>query len=117
MHKLVSDENFNGTVLRGLMRHYPEFDVVRVQDVGLVHTPDPEILEWAANENRILLTHDHETIPGFANDRVRAGLAMPGVFAVNDRCGIGAAIQAIAMAVIASFDDEWKDQVLFLPLK
>jgi hypothetical protein len=32
---LVSDENFNGDILRGLYRRCPELDVVRVQDVGL----------------------------------------------------------------------------------
>ncbi len=116
MHQLLSDENFNGTVLRGLARHYPEIDFVRVQDVGLVHTPDPEILAWAARENRILLTHDFETVPGYAYDRVRAGWAMPGVFAVDDHCGIGVAIDAIALVVLGSFDDEWKDRVVFLPI-
>ena len=82
-----------------------------------MHTLDPVILEWAARENRILLTHDFETVPGFAYDRVHAGLPMPGVFAVDDLSGIGTAIDAIGFAVLCSFDDEWKDQVLFLPLK
>ena len=117
MLKLVSDENFNEDILRGLSRRHPELDIIRVRDVGLVRTPDPMILEWAAREDRILLTHDFATVPGYAYDRVRAGLTMPGVFAVDDRCGIGTAIDAIAFAVFCSFDDEWKDQVLFLPLK
>jgi hypothetical protein len=117
MLKLVSDENFNGTILRGLARHFPEIDVIRVQDVGLMRTPDPVILEWAAKEDRILLTHDFETVPGYAFDRVRAGLPMPGVFAVDDLCGIGMAIDAIGFVVLCSFDNEWKDRVLFLPLK
>ncbi len=58
MIKLVSDENFDGDVLRGLLRRLPELDVVRVQDAGLAGTPDPIILDWAAREQRILLTHD-----------------------------------------------------------
>lgn len=49
----------------------PKLDVVRVQDVGLIETPDPTILAWAAAEGRILLTHDRDTVPGFAYDRVR----------------------------------------------
>jgi hypothetical protein len=39
--KLVSDENFNGDILRGLFRRRPDLDVVRVQDVGLSATPTP----------------------------------------------------------------------------
>ena len=48
MLRLVSDENFNGDIIRGLFRRLPELDLVRVQDVGLMQTPDPDILQWAA---------------------------------------------------------------------
>jgi hypothetical protein len=54
--KLVSDENFNADILRGLYRQDPDLDVVRVQDIGLKATPDSDILAWAAAEGRILLT-------------------------------------------------------------
>ncbi len=64
--RLLTDENFNGSILRGLMRRLPGLDIVRVQDVGLIHADDPIILEWAANEGRILLTHDVATITVYA---------------------------------------------------
>ena len=44
MLRLVTDENFNGDIVRGLLRRHPELDLVRVQDVGLVETPDPTSL-------------------------------------------------------------------------
>ena len=46
-----------------------DVDIVRVQDVGLAGSPDPAILAWAASEGRVLLTHDRETVPGFAYDQ------------------------------------------------
>ncbi len=52
MLRLVSDENFNGDIVRGLFRRHPELELVRVQDVGLMQTPDPDILEWAASQGR-----------------------------------------------------------------
>jgi predicted nuclease of predicted toxin-antitoxin system len=67
---LVSDENFNNDIVRGLLRRNPVLDIVRVQDVGLRGADDPDILEWAANENRVVLTHDAATMAGFAYDRV-----------------------------------------------
>lgn len=42
---LAADENFNNDILRGLLRLEPSLDIVRVQDVGLKHAPDPIILE------------------------------------------------------------------------
>jgi predicted nuclease of predicted toxin-antitoxin system len=66
MLRLLSDENFNGEVVRGLLRQLPDLDVVRTQDVGLLGKDDPAILAWAAAEGRILLTHDRRTVPDFA---------------------------------------------------
>ena len=57
MLKLVSDENFNADILRGLFRRRPDLDIVPVQDIGLSAAPDSDILAWAAVEDRILLTH------------------------------------------------------------
>src|SRR5436190_7461245 len=66
--KLGSDENFTGDIMRGLYRRRADLDVVRVQDVGLDATPDPDILAWAAVEGRILLTHDRDSMVNFAYD-------------------------------------------------
>ena len=52
MLKLISDENFNADILRGLYRERPDLDVLRVQEVGLDATPHSDILVWAAAEGR-----------------------------------------------------------------
>ncbi len=78
MLRLVSDENFNGDIVRGLFRRHAELDLVCVQDVGLRQTPDPDILEWAASQGRVLLSHDVSTVPPAAYQRVGDGKAMPG---------------------------------------
>ena len=56
--KFAADENFDNDILRGLFRVLPNLDMVRVQDAGLSGVEDPEVLEWCARENRILLTHN-----------------------------------------------------------
>ncbi|MBV6391782.1 MAG: hypothetical protein KPEEDBHJ_00996 [Anaerolineales bacterium] len=43
---LVADENFNNTIVRGLLRVKPDLDIVRVQDAGLFSASDPTVLEW-----------------------------------------------------------------------
>jgi predicted nuclease of predicted toxin-antitoxin system len=114
--KLASDENFHGDILRGLYRRRPDLDAVRVQDVGLSATPDPDVLAWAAGEGRILLTHDRDTMPNFAYDRVRAGQPMPGVFLVSDLMPVGQAIDEILLAVDCFTPEECRDFVRFFPL-
>ena len=48
MLRLAADENFNGDIVRGLLRRNPTLDIVRVQDVGLSGADDPSVLQWAA---------------------------------------------------------------------
>lgn len=116
MLKLVSDENFNRDILRGLFRRRPELDVVRVQDVGLNTTSDLDILAWAADEGRILLTHDRDTMPNFAYQWVRAGQSMPGVFLVSDLIPTGQAVDEILLADECLPPEECTDLVRFFPL-
>lgn len=116
MLRLLSDECFEGKIVRGLRRLHPSLDLVRVQDVGLQSRPDPEVLAWAAAENRILLTHDRRTVARFAYARVQAGEPMPGVFIIDNTIRVRDAINAILLADGASEQDEWRDQVAFLPV-
>ena len=116
MLRLAADENFNNDIVRGLLRRRPELDIVRVQDVGLSGADDPTVLEWAAREERVLLTHDVSTITHYAYQRVRAGESMPGVFEVSRDVPIGRAIEDVLLLVDYSLDGEWEGQVYYLPL-
>ncbi len=66
MLRLLSDENLNGDIVRGLLHKRPRLDLLRGVDVGLEGVDDPTILEWAASEDRIVLPHDGATMPNFA---------------------------------------------------
>ena len=114
--RLLADENFDGRVVRGLLRRLPTLDLVRVQDVGLSGADDPTILGWAAGEGRLVLTHDVETMAGFAHDRTAAGLAMPGVVEVPAHVLVRQAIYELLMLATASLPGEWEGQVLFVTL-
>jgi hypothetical protein len=117
MLRLLADENFNNQIVRGILRRRPEIDIVRVQDVDLSKTDDRVILEWAAQQGRILLTHDVETMTRYAYERVQAGLEMPGVFEISRSVPVGLAIEEILLIAEGSFEDEWEGQVQYLPLR
>jgi predicted nuclease of predicted toxin-antitoxin system len=114
--RLLADENFHGDVLRGLLRVEPKLDIVRVQDTDIYQAADPVILEWAAKEDRILLTHDVQTMTKHANDRIRAGLPMPGVIEVRDDLPIGQAIEEILTTLFASKPGELANRITYIPL-
>jgi predicted nuclease of predicted toxin-antitoxin system len=116
MLSLLSDENFNGDIVRGLFLRQPDLDLLRVQDVGLREVDDPEILAWAAMNGRILLTHDRATMPDFAYARLVAGEPMAGMFVINDRMPIRQAIDELILLIDCSEQEEWQEIVLYLPL-
>ena len=116
MLHLVADENFNGDIVRGLLRRKSGLDVVRLQDIGLSGADDPAVLEWAAQEGRVLLTHDVATITRYAYERVQAGQPMPGVFEVSRAVPVGRAIEDILLLAECSLEGEWEGQVRYLPL-
>jgi hypothetical protein len=118
MIRFAADENFNNDILRGLRRHLPNLDVVRIQDVvGLSGADDPQVLAWSASEERILLTHDVATITHYAYARLAAGLRMPGVVEVGRKVALSVAIEDIILLAEYSHEGEWEGQILYLPLR
>jgi len=116
MLQFLADENFSGHVLRGLRRREPLVDVVRVQDLGLTGLRDPDLLEWAARQERVLLTHDVNTMIGFAYQRIDEGKVMPGIIEVPRTITPGQAIDEILVIAQATFPNELEGRVIFLPL-
>jgi hypothetical protein len=114
--RFLTDEDFDNDLRRGLRRRLPELDVVRAQDVGLAGASDPMILEFAAVEERILLTHDVSTMPVHAYDRVAQGLPMPGVFVISQSTPLAQAIEELLTVAECSLEGEWEGQVVHLPL-
>lgn len=117
MLRLIADENFNNNIVRGLLRRKADLDIVRAQDVALAGVDDPTILQWAAQQNRVLLTHDVSTITKYPYARIEAGQAMPGGFEVSRTAPIGPVIEDILLLAECSLEDEWAGQIRYLPLK
>lgn len=114
---LAADENLNNKLVWGVRRLNQQLDILRVQDAGLRGADDPTVLDWAAIENRVLLTHDVVTMARFAYERVQAGLPMPGVFEIRTSLPLAPAIEEILLLAECSHDGEWEGQVRYLPLR
>ena len=116
MLRLLTDEDVHGAIVDGLRLRQPAVDLVRVQEVGLRQTPDTAILEWAAQEGRVVVSVDKKTLAVDAWDRVARGLAMPGVAVLRTILTIGQAIDELELIALAGNSDDLRDQVVYLPL-
>ena len=115
--RFLADENIEPDLVLGLKRRVEGIDIVRVQEVGLRTLDDPAILQWAADERRVLISRDIKTIPTFAHARVVSGQIMPGVFILRWTTSMSEAIDDIALVADVSGADEWADRVIYLPLR
>ena len=112
----LTDEDFNGRIIRGLLRRMPEIDLATVDGVGLTGSPDEAVIAWAAANGRVLVTHDVNTMIVAALDRVRVGETMNGVIAVPQQLGIGAVISDLALIASCATPEDLAGQVWYLPL-
>jgi hypothetical protein len=118
MLKLASDGDVHGLVVAHL-HEYGGCDLVRVQDALPEGTLDPDVLEWAAGEGRILLTNDRRTMIAYASERVRSGKAMPGLIVMPPHHWeyAGQAWWDVYLIASVCLPEELRDRIVFLPLK
>lgn len=102
----LADENFNNDILRSLLRANRNIDIVRAQDVGLTGAADDSVLAWAAQESRLLLTHDISTVTAHAYRRVMKGDRMTGVFEISRRVRIRSAVEDVLLLTECSNPEE-----------
>jgi len=116
MIRFAADENVDIALVHGLLRRNPTLDVLRVQEAGLSGAVDQEVLAWAAQEGRVLSTHDIKTMLPLAYARLAAGQPMTGVIAIPWRSPRGRIIEDLLLIAGATQPDEWVGQVRRLPL-
>ena len=116
MIRFLTDEDFNIHLFEGVRLRLPDLNIVRIQDSGLRSYRDPLILQFAAAENRIVLSHDVSTMETHAIARLITNKPMPGLFLIHQQLAIGLAIDEIVMIAECSFDDEWDGRIEYLPL-
>jgi hypothetical protein len=113
--RFQADADIHHRIVLAVRRREPAIDFASAADSGLIGLTDPEVLEIAASQDRILVTHDRRTMPGHFRDRIDAGKSSPGVFIVSQFAPIGPVVEAVVMVWAASEAAEWRDQGFHLP--
>jgi len=116
MIRLLTDENFNQHILRGLRRRLPRLDFVSVRDVGLAGSPDLVLLEWAANEQRTILTRDIKTLVPDAKRLVAQREPMAGVIVICKSAAIGHVINDLELLLECYSESDMRNHIEYLPL-
>ncbi len=116
MIRFLADENFNRHVVKGLWGQNPALEIAIAQEVGLSGRTDDEVLEWAARDQRVVLTHDIRTMTATALQRLDRRAAMTGLILIGKKLPVGPVIENLILIDAASTQDEWIGVILYLPL-
>lgn len=115
MIRFLADEDFDNRIIRGLLRRLPNLDLIRVQDTEAATKNDPAVLEWAFGENRVLLSHDVNTMTHHFKQRLARGRSSPGVLFIPQFLPIGLIIDELALIAEYSLEGEYQNQMRFVP--
>ena len=118
MRRFLIDENISPRYRTQLLYREPSLTVMVIGDEGVPpkSTPDPEILAWCEKNQFSLITNNRESMPQHLSDHKAAGNHVPGIFTINLEVPMGRIIEELLLIVGASDEDEYIDQITYIPL-
>jgi hypothetical protein len=113
--RLLADADLHPGIINGFLarRHAVDFQFAR----GVIpdRMSDLEVLAVAADLGRVLVSHDRNTMPLHFRAFTRLSRS-PGLVLIPQRLTIGAAIEELILVWECQDEDEFVNQILFLPL-
>jgi hypothetical protein len=113
--RFQADADLNAEIVTGVRRREPSIDFQTADEANVRRLREPEVLALAAQENRILVTHDRRTMSRhFANFILHH--SSPGVFIIAQTVSVQVAIEELLLVWAASESEEWSNLIIELPL-
>jgi hypothetical protein len=113
--RLLADADLHPGIVRGISARNPGVDFEISQGLLPEGARDPEVLAFAAEHGRVLVSHDVNTMPLHFREFTSAW-ASPGLILIPQRLSIGAAIEELLLVWECAEAREFRNQVLYLPL-
>jgi hypothetical protein len=114
--RFQADADLHPEIVAGVVRREPAVDFQSAVEVIPEGMSDSEVLQLAAREERILVSHDVSTMPGHFRDFIDSARRSPGLLLISQSLGIGGAIEELLLIWAASEASDWRDRIVRLPL-
>ncbi len=114
--RFLADADLNKAIVTGVLRREPSLDFLTAHAAGLRGMKDPAVLALAAQQQRVLVSHDVGTMPGHFRKFREAGNSCCGVFLIRQSLDIGTAIEELLLIWLVSAASEWNNRLEWLPL-
>ncbi len=109
-----ADADLDEDIIWGVKRAEPMIDFQTADEAGIRGLEDSVVLKTAANENRILISHDRRTMPRHFADFI-LNQTSPSIFIISQGARISRVIDDIILIRFASEPEDWVNTIADLP--
>jgi hypothetical protein len=113
--RFQADNDLKFAIVKALRRRGPAIDFASAHEAGLEAVGDPELLERAARDNRVLVSHDRRTMLNHFRNHLAAEKPSAALLVVSQGTPIGLVVEAIVLLWAVADPTELRDQAYPLP--
>ncbi|MFB2919784.1 DUF5615 family PIN-like protein [Aerosakkonema funiforme] len=110
-----ADADLNQSIVMAVWRQEPTIDFQSASAAGLQGLNDLEVLALAAQQERILVTHDRKTMPTHFAEFIASNQSA-GVVIVSKKLSIEVVVDELILIWSVSSADEWINRIAKIPL-
>jgi hypothetical protein len=113
--RFQADADLNEDIVTGLLRREPGIDFQTAVVAGLRGFTDQQVLQLAAEQGRVVVSHDRKTMPRHFAEFIQRK-SSPGLIILSQKTDLLAAIEDLLLSWVASEAEEWTDRLCTIPL-
>lgn len=113
--RFLADADLNQIIVKAILRREPTIDFQTAQAAKLSGLEDEDVLAIAAEEGRLLVTHDRKTIPHHFAEFIKSQ-ASPGVLIVPQKLSVAKVVEDLILIWAVTEAKEWINRIHSLPL-
>lgn len=113
--RFQADADLNQIIVKATLRLEPSIDFQTAQAAGLAGLSDAEVLKLAADQGRILVSHDRKTMPAHFSKFILSQ-SSPGLIIVSQKLPVSQVADDLLLIWSASEPQEWVNRIRSLPL-
>jgi hypothetical protein len=112
--RFQADADLKQAIVTGTIRRQPNLDFQSAYLAGLEGKKDREVLAIAAQDGRVIVTHDRKTMPPEFGEFIISQTSS-GVLILSQNLPVSNAIEALILVWEASTAEEWVNQIMSIP--
>ena len=111
--RFQADNDLNQNIVKALRRLEPSIDFQTAHAANLRDLPDPEVLAYAANARRVLVSHDITTMPRHFGDFIQTADSSGVLIAIQER-PMSVVIEELLMLWMFDEAEDWVNRIRVL---